>query len=80
MGASVGAIATARAQYHLRQVMVFLDMHPLNQPEVMIGHAAGKFDEAGNLTDESTREHIRKQLVALVDWTRRLQTKSGQAA
>ena len=80
MGASVGAIATARAQYHLRQVMVFLNMFPLNQPEVMIGHAQDKFDEAGKLTDESTREHIRKQLVALIDWTRRLQTKSGQAA
>jgi chromate reductase len=80
MGASVGAIATARAQYHLRQVMVFLNMFPLNQPEVMIGHAQDKFDGSGNLTDESTREHIRKQLVALIDWTRRLQTKSGQAA
>jgi chromate reductase len=80
MGVSVGAIATARAQYHLRQVMVFLNMFPLNQPEVMIGHAANKFDEAGNLTDDSTQEHIRKQLVALIDWTRRLQSKSSQAA
>jgi chromate reductase len=80
MGASVGAIATARAQYHLRQVMVFLNMFPLNQPEVMIGQAANKFDDAGNLTDEATREHIRKQLVALIDWTRRLQSKSSQAA
>ena len=80
MGASVGAIATARAQYHLRQIMVFLNMFPVNQPEVMIGHAQDKFDEAGNLTDESTREHIRKQLVALIDWTRRLHSKSGQAA
>jgi len=61
-------------------VMVFLNMFPLNQPEVMIGHAQDKFDGSGNLTDESTREHIRKQLVALIDWTRRLQTKSGQAA
>src|SRR5437870_372013 len=40
MGASVGTIGTARAQYHLRQIMVFLNMFPLNQPEVMIGHAA----------------------------------------
>src|SRR5687767_2037823 len=58
MGASIGAIATARAQYHLRQVMVFLDMHPLNQPEVMIGNCSDKFNGAGELTDEKTREHI----------------------
>src|SRR5712671_5742095 len=44
MGASVGAIGTARAQYHLRQIMVFLNMFPLNQPEVMIGQAATRFD------------------------------------
>jgi chromate reductase, NAD(P)H dehydrogenase (quinone) len=72
MGASTGTIGTARAQYHLRQIMVFLNMFPLNQPEVMIGNASARFDLAGNLTDESTREHIRKQLAALVTWTRRL--------
>lgn len=72
MGASVGGIATARAQYHLRQIMVFLNMFPLNRPEVMIAGAAEKFDEAGNLTDEKTKDHIRKQLEALVQWTRRI--------
>ncbi len=72
MGVSVGTLGTARAQYHLRQVMVFLNMFPLNQPEVMIGHATQRFDEQGNLTDEATREHVRKQLAALADWTRRL--------
>jgi chromate reductase len=74
MGASIGNIATARAQYHLRQIMVFLNMFPLNQPEVMIGNASERFDKDGNLTDESTREHIRKQLAALVAWTQRLGT------
>src|SRR5215813_6262298 len=39
MGASLGAIGTARAQYHLRQVFVFLNVHAINQPEVMIGRA-----------------------------------------
>ena len=72
MGASVGSIATARAQYHLRQIMVFLDMHPINHPEVMIGNCSDKFDEAGNLTDEATRQHIRKQLTALVEWSKKL--------
>ena len=73
MGASVGTIGTARAQYHLRQIMVFLNMFPINQPEVMIGQAATRFDKAGNLTDEATKDHIRKALTNLVAWTRRLQ-------
>lgn len=69
MGASVGAIGTARAQYHLRQVFVFLNMHPINQPEVMIANAADRFDAAGNLTDEKTRKMIAQSLQALVKWT-----------
>ncbi len=72
MGATVGQIGTARAQYHLRQVMVFLNMPVLNQPEVMIASAGSRFDKDGNLTDEPTKEFIRKQLDALVEWTNRL--------
>lgn len=72
MGASVGALGTARAQYHLRQTFVFLNMPALNQPEVMIGNAGERFDKDGNLTDEKTREHIGRQVTALVEWTRRL--------
>src|SRR5262247_2010890 len=47
MGASAGRLGTARAQYHLRQVFVFLNVLPVNQPEVMIGNAAGSFDAEG---------------------------------
>ncbi len=72
MGASVGTIGTARAQYHLRQMMVFLNMFPINQPEVMIGNAQERFDSEGNLTDEQTKEFIRQLLQNLVDWTRRI--------
>jgi chromate reductase, NAD(P)H dehydrogenase (quinone) len=72
MGASVGGIATARAQYHLRQIMVFLNMFPINQPEVMIGNAGEKFDEQGNLTDEATKKIIGQLLQNLVDWTNRV--------
>ena len=72
MGASVGTIGTARAQYHLRQVMVFLNMFPVNQPEVMIGAAHERFDAEGNLTDEATREYVRRLLQSLVEWTRRI--------
>lgn len=72
MGVSGGAIGTARMQYDLRKVMVFLNMFPLNKPEVMIGNSGQKFDAEGNLTDGATREIMAKQLAALVEWTRKL--------
>jgi chromate reductase len=75
MGASTGTIGTARAQYHLRQMFVFLNMFPVNQPEVMIGNAASRFDSAGNLTDEATKKFIRQLMENLVEWTRRLKAK-----
>jgi chromate reductase len=65
MGASVGVIGTARAQYHLRQCFVFLDMPAVNQPEVMIGMAGAKFDAAGNLTDETSKKLIGQLLASL---------------
>src|SRR6185503_9840977 len=73
MGASVGALGTARAQYHLRQMMVFLNMYPVNQPEVMIANASQRFDKEGNLTDETSKKLIRPLLETLVEWTRRIQ-------
>jgi chromate reductase len=72
MGAAIGTIGTARAQYHLRQVFVFLNMFPINQPEVMISNAAERFDPEGNLTDEETKRRIRQLLQSLADWTRQL--------
>ncbi len=72
MGASVGTLGTARAQYHLRQSCVFLNMHPLNQPEVMVPLAQEKIDKDGKVTDQKTREKIRELLESLVAWTRRL--------
>jgi chromate reductase len=47
-------------------------MFPINQPEVMIGNAAERFDPQGNLTDETTRNLIQQLLQNLVDWTHRL--------
>ncbi|MBK9053014.1 MAG: NAD(P)H-dependent oxidoreductase [Chloroflexi bacterium] len=73
MGASAGALGTVRAQYHLRQMFVFLNMYPINQPEVMIPNAAEAFDEAGRLTNEMSRELIEQLMENLVAWTRRLQ-------
>jgi chromate reductase, NAD(P)H dehydrogenase (quinone) len=73
LGASPGTLGTVRAQMALRQMSVFLDMHPLNQPEVMITNAHEKFDAQGNLTNEKTRELVRKQLARLVEWSRQLE-------
>ena len=66
MGASVGTLGSARAQYHLRQVFIFLNVHDMKQPEMMIAGAGQRFDGQGNLTDEATKEHLRKFLAALV--------------
>jgi chromate reductase, NAD(P)H dehydrogenase (quinone) len=78
MGASVGTLGTARAQYHLRQVFVFLNMHALNRPEVMISNAAQRFDAQGQLTDTTTQDLIRQLLRHLVDWTRQLREPVGK--
>jgi chromate reductase, NAD(P)H dehydrogenase (quinone) len=72
MGASGSVLGTARAQYHLRQICVYLNLHPINKPEVMIARAAEKFDADGSLTDQTARKLIADLLVSLEDWTRRL--------
>jgi chromate reductase, NAD(P)H dehydrogenase (quinone) len=72
MGASMGLMGSVRAQMHLRHSMVFLNMLPVNRPEVMVGQAQNKFDAAGNLTDEAAKGLIRDLLAALAAWTRKL--------
>lgn len=74
MGASIGMLGSARAQYHLRQCCVYLNMYLLNGPEVMIPYAAERFDADGNLVDDRTRGLIAKLLENLVRWTRRLRS------
>lgn len=76
MGASGGPGGTMRAQYHLRQVAVFLDMHPINKPEVFVRNAQTVFDDAGKLVDDELRKIVRQYLDALADWTRRLRAGS----
>lgn len=72
MGASTGMFGSARAQYHLRQMFVFLNMLAVNQPEVTIPMAAERFDDLGDLTDDTSRKLIAELLENLVTWTRRL--------
>jgi chromate reductase len=71
MGAG-GGMGTSRAQYHLRQVCVFLDLHPLNKPEVFANAFAGAFDADGNLTDERLGKLVKEQMQALAGKVARL--------
>ena len=67
---STGMLGGARAQYHLRQIFVCLDMYPVNKPEVFVNFAAQKFDAQGKYLDETGREVIRVLLKTLVDRAR----------
>src|SRR5690606_29797012 len=75
MGVSNGALGAAFANYHLRQIFVFMDARTVNGPEVMIGGARTKFDDSLNLVDEPTRrfvaDHLEK-LAALIAALRRI--------
>ncbi len=74
---SPGLLGGARAQYHLRQSLVFLDAHVLNKPEVMVGQAAGRMGgDPPELHDAATRDFIGTQLQALAA----LAAKLGRAA
>jgi len=67
-----GGMGTSRSQYHLRQVCVFLDLHPLNKPEVFANAFAGAFDAEGNLTDERLTKLVADQMQALANWSRKI--------
>jgi chromate reductase len=70
LGAAAGMAGGARAQGDLRRSFVFLDVHALNKPEVLIGQAQTKFDANGRLTDEVARGFIRDMMAALAEWAR----------
>ncbi|MFZ1389815.1 MAG: NADPH-dependent FMN reductase [Thiolinea sp.] len=71
MGSAAG-MGSARAQYHLRQVCVYLNLHPLNKPEVFCNAFAHTFDSNGVLTDERIQGMIVEQLVSLQAWVEQL--------
>jgi chromate reductase, NAD(P)H dehydrogenase (quinone) len=78
MSASTGKLGGARAQYHLRQTFVFLNMHPVNRPEVMVSLAAENFDANGKLISEQTTKLVKQLLEALVEWTNKVKCSSQQ--
>jgi len=72
MSASASPRGGARAQLHLRQILVDLDMYPINQPQLLVANADEKFDDNLRLTDQRSRQVLREMLVALAQWGRRL--------
>lgn len=75
MSASVGMLGGARAQYHLRQIFIFLNMWPINKPEVIVAFAPEKIGKNGKVGDEATSKLIGDQLKNLVAWTKQLRKK-----
>jgi len=71
MGAA-GGMGSSRSQYHLRQVCVTLDLHPLNKPEVFSNAFSASFDADGNLVDPKIIQLIGEQMRALAAWTRKI--------
>ena len=65
---SPGALGGFGANHHLRQSLVFVNVPAMQQPEAYIGNAAKLFDNNGKLTDESTREYLRKFIDAYAKW------------
>ena len=75
--ASVGKLGGARAQYQLRQVFVFLDMVPVNRPELFVTFAPQKFDEKLQLKDESTKKTLAALLENLVQLARKVRKEEA---
>ena len=67
VGATMGNVGTALAQFHLKQIFSYLDARVLGQPEFYLSMAQDKFNDKGELTDPSTKEHIAKAIQALLN-------------
>jgi chromate reductase len=80
MSAALSAAGGIRAQYQIRQSFVFLNMDAVVQPEVAISNAQQRFDERGNLTDETSKKLIRQLLENLVTKARTLRQPLKAAA
>ena len=80
MSAAMGSAGGLRAQYQLRQSFVFLNMDAVVQPEVAIAAAHQRFDDKGNLTDETSKKLIAQLLQNLVAKSRLLRQPMRQAA
>ncbi len=70
LGASIGVIGTAMAQQHLRNVLAFLDVPTLAQPEAFIHAKDGLFDQDGNIGAES-RAFLQNWMDKYVAWIKK---------
>jgi chromate reductase len=80
MSAALSVAGGIRAQYHIRQSFIFLNMDAVVQPEVAIGNATQRFDDKGNLTDETSKKLIRQLLENLIAKARLAKQPRRQAA
>jgi len=71
IGTSAGAISTALAQQHLRNVCVFLDIPMLQQPEAFVRYKDGLFGGDGSVTDDSVAEFLGNFVERYLDWIKR---------
>jgi chromate reductase len=67
-GCTPYALGAFGAQHHLRQVLVYLNMYPLQQPEFYLGKVSEKFNDQDELTDEPTKKLIRTLWTDFVAW------------
>ncbi len=65
---SPGSISGFGANHHLRQMLVFLNVPTMQQPEAYIGGVANMFDQNGNMTNDSTREFLRNFIESYARW------------
>jgi chromate reductase len=68
VGVSLGALGGFGANHHLRQSLMFCNMPTMQQPEAYIGAATTLFDEAGKLTNDSTRDFLKTFVTAFAAW------------
>ncbi len=71
LGASVGAIGTALAQQHLRNILAYLDVPTMGQPEAFIQAKDDLFDGCGNIGDGS-RKFMQRWVDQYVDWVKKI--------
>src|SRR2546428_546821 len=76
MSASTSPRGGARAQLHLRQIMVDLNMYPINSPQLLLARAQEHFDANLKLTNTQFRGILRELLTSLAQWTRRLRSSA----
>ncbi|MEO7030870.1 MAG: NADPH-dependent FMN reductase [Herbaspirillum sp.] len=70
LGISIGAIGTALAQQHLRNVLVFLDVPTMAQPEAFLQNKEGFFDAAGDITSDVTKKFLQGWMDRYVAWVK----------